>query len=157
MSVSSPRTARDALLAEVLDEVDLLHRQVAALPQSLGTVEVKLAHTVSVLDQAADNFRMAVTAFSEQAKVDLLEFHERKTVEASNRILNEQHLTIQSMVDCALVSGTNNQSKQTAMLVNEIARRLHRQHWLRSIEYAMASLAVSAATAGLLFWVLRVR
>ncbi|HOZ63207.1 MAG TPA: hypothetical protein PK497_02295, partial [Burkholderiaceae bacterium] len=65
MSVASPRTARDALLAEILDEVDSLHRQVLALPDSLVAMEVKLAQTVTVLDQAADNFRMAVTAFSE--------------------------------------------------------------------------------------------
>ena len=55
MSVQSPRTAREALLAEVLDEVDSLHRQVLALPDSLVAMEAKLAQTVSVLDQAADN------------------------------------------------------------------------------------------------------
>ena len=152
MSVASPRTARDALLAEILDEVDSLHRQVLALPDSLVAMEVKLARTVSVLDQAADNFRIAVTAFSEQAKVDLVAFHERKTVEASNRILDEQLLAIQSMVNAAMKIQSNQHPSQGLLDAGDPIDLPRPSVWIRLAEYGFASLVTSTFMASLIVW-----
>jgi hypothetical protein len=152
VSVQSPRTAREALLAEVLDEVDSLHRQVLALPDSLVAMEVKLARTVSVLDQAADNFRIAVTAFSEQAKVDLVAFHERKTVEASNRILDEQLLAIQSMVNAAMKIQSNQHPSQGLLDAGDPIDLPRPSVWIRLAEYGFASLVTSTFMASLIVW-----
>ena len=155
MSVQSPRTAREALLAEVLDEVDLLHRRVAALPQSLGTVEVKLAQTVTVLDQAADNFRMAVTAFSEQAKVDLLEFHERKTQQASNLILGQQQRAISELVSSVLASRIENSTQRIDRLTTDMTNQRQQPRWTRFAEITTIALIASTVTAGLLVLALK--
>ena len=156
MSIQSPRTAREALLAEVLDEVDSLHRQVLALPDSLVAMEVKLARTVSVLDQAADNFRLAVTAFSEQAKVDLLEFHERKTAQAASRILDEQRNTIQGLIESASQSNQGMSSQQVVHIATRVGHQLRRPLWARLAEYALASLVTSATVLLLAWWVIKV-
>ena len=152
MSVQSPPTAREALLAEVLDEVDSLHRQVLALPDSLVAMEVKLARTVSVLDQAADNFRIAVTAFSEQAKVDLVACHERKTVEASNRILDEQLLAIQSMVNAAMKIQSNQHPSQGLLDAGGPIDLPRPPVWIRLAEHGFASLVTSTFMASLIVW-----
>jgi hypothetical protein len=152
VSVQSPRTAREALLAEVLDEVDLLHRRVIALPDSLATLEVKLAQTVSVLDQAADSFRLAVTAFSEQAKLDLLEFHERKTLEASNRVLDEQRLVIQGMVNTALKIKSNQHPSRGSLQADCSIYQLRPPAWIRLAECGLISLITSTLTASFIAW-----
>ena len=149
MSVQSPRTAREALLAEVLDEVDSLHRQVLALPDSLVAMEAKLAQTVSVLDQAADNFRMAVTAFSEQAKVDLLAFHERKTAQASSQILDEQRNVIHGLIATASQSTQGMSSQQIDLVATRVAHQLRRPLWTRLTEYTLVSLVTSASLLSL--------
>ena len=155
MSVHSPRTAREALLAEVLDEVDSLHRQVLALPDSLVAMEVKLAQTVSVLDQAADNFRMAVTAFSEQAKVDLLEFHERKTQQASNLILGQQQRAISELVSSVLASRIENSTQRIDRLTTDMTNQRQQPRWTRFAEITTIALIASTVTAGLLVLALK--
>lgn len=155
MSVQSPRTAREALLAEVLDDVDALHRQVLALPDSLVAMEVKLARTVSVLDQAADNFRMAVTAFSEQAKVDLLEFHERKTAQASSQILDEQRNSIRGLIESASQSNQGLSSQQMDQVASRVAHQLQRPLWVRLAEYTLVSLLTSVCLLTLVGWTIK--
>ncbi|HPW08919.1 MAG TPA: hypothetical protein PLD78_14835 [Burkholderiaceae bacterium] len=155
MSVASPRTARDALLAEILDEVDSLHRQVLALPDSLVAMEVKLAQTVTVLDQAADNFRMAVTAFSEQAKVDLLEFHERKTQQASNLILGQQQRAISELVSSVLASRIENSTQQIDSLTTDKTNQRYKPPWIRFAEITTIALIASTVTTGLLVLALK--
>ena len=157
MSVQSPRTAREALLAEVLDEVDSLHRQVLALPDSLVAMEVKLARTVSVLDQAADNFRMAVTAFSEQAKVDLLAFHERKTAQASSRILDEQRRTIQEILQAATLAASSSKSKWSGHNPIRVASISCRSTWATRVENILVTVLTSTGTVLFVTWILRGR
>ncbi len=157
MSVHSPRTAREALLAEVLDEVDSLHRQVLALPDSLVAMEVKLAQTVSVLDQAADNFRMAVTAFSEQAKVDLLAFHERKTVQASTRILDEQRRTIQELLQAATLAASSSKSNRSGQNPIRVANIFCPSTWARLVERIFVTVVTSTGTVLFVTWILRDR
>jgi len=157
VSVQSPRTAREALLAEVLDEVDSLHRQVLALPDSLVAMEAKLAQTVSVLDQAADNFRMAVTAFSEQAKVDLLAFHERKTVQASTRILDEQRRTIQELLQAATLAASSSKSNRSGQNPIRVANIFCPSTWARLVERIFVTVVTSTGTVLFVTWILRDR
>ena len=77
--MSGPRTTREALIAEVLGDLDGLLARVEALPALVDGAESKLSGTVAALDDAGDKFRLAVTAFTEQAKADFLD-HELETI-----------------------------------------------------------------------------
>ena len=79
--MNSPRTAREALIAEMLGDLDLLLARVEALPALVDTAEERLTSTVTALDNAGDKYRMAITAFTEQAKTELAEYLDRKTIE----------------------------------------------------------------------------
>ena len=82
--MNSPRTAREALIAEMLGDLDLLLDRVEALPVLVATAEERLTSTVTALDNAGDKYRMAITAFTEQAKTELSEYLDRKTIEVSS-------------------------------------------------------------------------
>ena len=82
--MNSPRTAREALIAEMLGDLDLLLDRVEALPALVASAEERLTSTVTALDNAGDKYRMAITAFTEQAKTELSEYLDRKTIEVSS-------------------------------------------------------------------------
>ena len=82
--MNSPRTAREALIAEMLGDLDTLLARVEALPALVTTAEERLTSTVTALDNAGDKYRMAITAFTEQAKTELSEYLDRKTIEVSS-------------------------------------------------------------------------
>lgn len=66
--MTSPRTTREALMAELLGDVDKLLARVEALPVMVAAAEEKMTSTAKALEDAGDKYRMAVTAFTEQAK-----------------------------------------------------------------------------------------
>ncbi len=77
MGQPRPNTAREALIAEVLGELDGLLARVEALPDKVASAELKLTATVAALTDASDKYRLAVTAFNEEAKQELTEYLER--------------------------------------------------------------------------------
>ena len=103
--MNSPRTAREALIAEMLGDLDLLLARVEALPALLvATAEERFTSTVTALDNAGDKYRMAITAFTEQAKTDLAEYLDRKTIEVSSKTVEEQRAAIQEAARMAFRS-----------------------------------------------------
>ena len=89
------RTARDAIAAEILGDIDTLLARVEALPATVDDAVRRIAATATALDAAGDKYRMAVTAFTEETKVELTEFIQRKAAEASARTVDEQRAAIQ--------------------------------------------------------------
>jgi hypothetical protein len=77
MNAPRPNTTREALIAEVLGELDGLLARVEALPEKLTDAENNLSATVAVLTDAGDRYRLAITAFNDQAKAELTEYLER--------------------------------------------------------------------------------
>ena len=76
--MNAPSTAREALIKELLGDMDVLLKRAEALPDQILDSESKIKSTVALIDAAGDRYRLAGTAFNEQAKRDLSEFAEHK-------------------------------------------------------------------------------
>lgn len=151
--MDGPHTAREALIAELLGDVDRLLMRVEALPGALGDAEQRLAGMALALDIASDRFRDAVTVFSEQAKRELADYVDRKAMlvaEASGKAVEEQRAALQEAAVLALHSVLQEPlAKSAALPAGEKAG------WRRFLEHATTALLASGFTAGLVYLLIR--
>lgn len=94
----APRTAREAIILEMLGDIDGVLARVEALPARIAAVEERMATTTAVLDAAGERYRMTIVAFTEQAKSQITSYLERKAGEASAQMLESQHQELQQAV-----------------------------------------------------------
>lgn len=153
--MTGPRTAREALIAEMLGELDALLARVEALPAQVAGAEGKVAASVAALDEAGDRYRMAVTAFTEQAKVELTEYMQRKAGEVAARTVVEQRAAIQEIAVRAFQTETMERAAGLGAALTEAAREFRRSRWARLMEHAMTALIAASFTAGAVYGILR--
>ena len=149
--MNSPRTAREALIAEMLGDLDTLIARVEALPALVATAEERLTSTVTALDNAGDKYRMAITAFTEQAKTELAEYLDRKTIEVSSKTVEEQRAAIQEAARVVFRSEASDKAANLGLVLGEAAKEFRRSMWSRLMEHAITALISSGFTVGLLY------
>jgi len=71
-------TVKEALIAEILGDVNTALTTTADLMEKLAQAEKSMLETAATLTVAGDNYRMAITGFTEEAKEDLTEHIENK-------------------------------------------------------------------------------
>ena len=153
--MNAPRTTREALIAEMLGDLDTLLDRVEALPALVAAAEEKLSGTVTALDDAGDKYRMAVTAFNEQAKADLTEYLDRKAVEVSSKTVEEQRAAIQEAARMAFRSEASDKAANLGLVLSEAAKDFRRSMWSRLVEHAVTALIASGFTASLVYVILK--
>lgn len=156
--MTGPRTTREALIAELLGDVDGLIARVEALPALITAAEETLSGTVTVLDNAGDNYRLAVTAFTEQAKTDLAEYLDLKTSQAglvAAKTVEEQRSALQEAASLAFRSQVSDRAKSLGLVLSEAAKDFRRSMWTRIIENAITALIASGFTASLVYMILK--
>ena len=79
---ASPRTAREALFAEILGDLDSMLTRIENLPKLVENCEERLSTKAAALESAGEKYGQAVSAFTEQAKEELTEFLERESASA---------------------------------------------------------------------------
>lgn len=79
---TSPRTTKEALFAEMLGDLDNMLNRIENLPKLVENCEHRLKDSAVTLESAGKQYGQAVTAFTEQAKVELIDFIERKSATA---------------------------------------------------------------------------
>ena len=149
--MNSPRTAREALIAEMLGDLDLLLTRVEALPSLFANTEERLTSTVTALDNAGDKYRMAITAFTEQAKTELAEYLDLKTIEVSSKTVEEQRAAIQEAARVAFRSEASDKAANLCLVLGEAAKEFRCSMWIRLMEHAITALISSGFTVGLLY------
>lgn len=156
--MSGPRTAREALIAELLGDVDGLLARVEALPALVAGAEGRLSGTVAALDEAGDKYRLAVTAFTEQAKADLSEYLDLKTANAAQlaaKTVEEQRAALQEAARFAFRSEASDKAASLGVVLGEAAREFRRSIWSRMMEHAVTALIASAFTSGLVYAIVK--
>jgi len=156
--MSGPRTTREALIAEVLGDLDGLLARVEALPALIDNAEGKLSGTVAALDDAGDKFRLAVTAFTEQAKADLAEYLDLKTAQAAQtaaKTVEEQRTALQKVARMAFRSEASDKAASLGIALGEEIKEFRRSMWSRLVEHAITALITSVFTAGLVYAIVR--
>jgi len=112
--MNAPRTAREALMAELLGDLDALLARVEALPAVVAESEKAIATTVTVLEAAGDKYRAAVMAFNEQAKADLNDYLDLKSTQiasATAKAIEEQRAAMLEAARAAFYSKEFRRSK----------------------------------------------
>jgi hypothetical protein len=149
--MNGPRTTREALIAEVLGDLDALLTRVEALPAVVAAAEEKLLGTVTALNDAGDKYRMAVTAFNEQAKADLTEYLDLKAAQVSAKTVEEQRAALQEVARLAFRSEASDKAASLGLVLGEAAKEFRRSVWSRLWEHAITAVLASGFTAGLIF------
>jgi predicted lipid-binding transport protein (Tim44 family) len=153
--MNAPRTSREALIAEMLGDLDTLLNRINALPTLVTSAEEKIYDTVTALNNAGEKYRIAVTAFNEQSKADLTEYFENQTVKVLSKTAEEQRA---AMLEAARMAFDSEASKKTAnlsLVLSEAAKDFRRSIWLRLVEHAVTALIASSFTAGLVYLILK--
>ena len=144
--MNAPRTAREALMAELLGDMDELLARVEALPGQVETSEQRLGQSVAALDAAADRFRVAVTAFTEQAKTELAEYLDRQASSAAEKTVSEQRAALEEAARAVFRS-------ESAVLRNALAEVSGRLQ--QSVVRRVLGHGVTALVAGVLVYLIR--
>ena len=147
--MTSPTTAREALIVEALGEAATLIRQVEALAPVLEESRQALADAHSGLADQLAAFAAQITALTEKAKVQTVKHILARTDEAARRSVELQG---RAMADAARVAfgaelGATLQRLQSA-LQPPIAPERRWEQWLTH--------AAAAATASAVTWMLAV-
>ena len=101
-----------------------------------------MAVTVEALAGASDQYRMAVTAFNEEAKWDLTEYLERKAGQIAAKTVEEQRAAMQESAGLGVALG-------------HAAKEIQQARWSRLFEHALTALLTSIFTADLVYGILR--
>lgn len=102
--MGEPRTAREAMLAEMLGDIDGILTRIEALPAKIAAAELQLATSTATLDAAGDRYRMTICAFTDQAKEQVTSYLERKAGETAAHMLEDQRKELQEAVLQALAA-----------------------------------------------------
>lgn len=156
--MSGPRTTREALIAELLGDVDGLLARVEALPAVVAGAEEKLSTTAKTLEDAGDKYRLAVTAFTEQAKAELSEYLDMKSGQAAqvaSKTVEEQRAALQEAARLAFRSEASDKAANLGVVLGEAAKEFQRSMWSRLIEHAVTALIASGFTASLVYLIVK--
>jgi hypothetical protein len=148
--MSGPRTMREAFAVQALEEVDALLLRVETIDAKVSSTESSLEATTKALLDAADKFRMAVTAFTEDAKADLTEHIQRKGAEQIKATIEEQHSAMQEAARLAFRSQASDDAGKLAKTLREAAGEFKRASWSRMGENLAVAVIASAITSGVI-------
>jgi len=88
MSEKNPRTAKEALIAEMLADIDAMLDRIEKADQGIR-------QTVSVLTGADEKYRQAVMSFTEQAKAELSAWLDQKATQA----IDTQQIRLKTLIN----------------------------------------------------------
>jgi hypothetical protein len=152
-AVAEPRTAREALIAEVLGEVDGLVTRVEALQKALDAADARLARTVATLNLSTDKYRHAVSTFADQAKTDVNRHLQHLADDAAAKTLEDQRAAMLTAARFAFRAEVSGKATALAEVLNQSAREFRRTRRTRMIESGIAAFAASIVSA-LVVWML---
>jgi hypothetical protein len=139
---TGPRTTREALIAELLGDIDTLLARCDAFTAKVDALQVQMASNTATLDAAGERYRQAIITFTEQAKQQVSTYLERKAGEASAKILDSQQAELQNAV-LRIVESAAHEAVGNARPV-----------WLRLAELAGVAVLAAALGAGMVYWLM---
>lgn len=151
--MGEPRTSREALIAEVLGDLDALLSRVEKLPLAVQESEYRVGATIAALGEAGDRYRLAITAFTEQSRDELTRFLERKAAEVSANSVEEQRAALQAAAFAAFRSEAAVRAGSLAVQLESAAKEFRRSRNSRLVEHGFTALLAALATAALVLLV----
>lgn len=72
--MSHPRTAKDALIAEMLGDIDGMLSRIEQYPELIRAAHLQLGASAQALERAGSEYRQVVATYTEAAKLSLQDF-----------------------------------------------------------------------------------
>ena len=139
--MNNPRSAREALVAELLGELDALLQRVEALPGTLDIASQRITAAVAALEAAGNRYRAAITDFNQQAQAELNDFMDQHTAQFTHR--------------AAQTLAAQQRALQAAALQALRTTRPAQQRWQDLAAHVLTALIASGCTGALLILWLR--
>lgn len=152
-AVAEPRTTREALIAEVLGEMDGLVTRIETLQKAIDATDARLARTAATLNQSTDKYRHALSTFADQAKTDVTRHLQQLASDAAAKTLDDQRAAMLTAARFAFRAEVSGKATALAEVLNQSAREFRRTRRSRMIESGIAALAASIVSA-LMVWML---
>lgn len=150
---SKPKTSREALFAELFGDVDKLLLRVEALPNTISESESKIKATIEILETSSDKYRTAITEFTNQAKIELSDYLDRKTSEVTSKTTEEQRAAIQEAARLAFRSEASESAANLSLALSNATKDFKQARVSRLVEHGITAVFSSALT-GLVVYLL---
>jgi|APEBP8051072974_1049382.scaffolds.fasta_scaffold00683_9 hypothetical protein len=141
------RTAREALIAEMLGDIDGLMARIESMPAIVAGAEEKIAGTVAALNEAGDKYRLAVTAFTEQAKAELSEHLDRQQARIAANTVEEQTAAIQEAARLAFRKEAGSEAAALGAALATATKEIQQARKARLLDQLFVALVSSGITA----------
>lgn len=146
-----PRTAKEALIAELLGDVEVLLNRADSVGNTINNATVALAATAAALDDGGDKYRLAITAFTEQAKIAIA----RSLEHAIAKTNEEERAAMQEAARLAFRSEASDRAADLARVLENAVRDLSQSRLTRLTESAIIAGVSSLVTALLVYFIAR--
>jgi len=121
----------------------------------VSSVESRLTATVAALTDASDKYRLAVTAFNEEAKQELTEYLERKAGQIAAKTVEEQRAAMQESARLAFRSEASDKASSLSVALGQAAKEIRQARWSRLLEHALTALVTSMFTSGMVYGIFK--
>jgi hypothetical protein len=140
---AKPSTAREALIAEMLGDIDVVLTRSEALPTVLKEAEQRFLASVAALDAGGDRYRMAITQFNEEAKREIQSSLERNLVKS----ISDHNLAMQDAAKQAFLGEGSSQADSLRQSLATISREVSKLNRTRARDIIISAL-LSGAVSG---------
>ncbi|WP_395009091.1 hypothetical protein [Undibacterium sp.] len=148
---AKPSTAREALIAEILGDLDVVLARAEALPTALKEAEQRFLASVAALDAGGDRYRMAITQFNEEAKREIQSSLERNLVKS----VNDQNLAMQDAAKQAFVGESSRHINTLRQSLETISNELLELHRARKKDIIISALLSGIISSIIIFMLLK--
>ncbi|MEJ7807690.1 MAG: hypothetical protein WKG03_17425, partial [Telluria sp.] len=128
---------------EMLGDIDSLLTRCEAFAKIVDVLQTQMASNATTLDAAGERYRIAACTFSEQAKLEVSSYLERKAGEAGTKILNSQQAAMREEVRRTLEATANDAATKA------------RPVWSRLAELVGVGIVAGTTAAGMVYWLMR--
>lgn len=133
---AKPSTAREALIAEILGDLDVVLARAEALPTALKEAEQRFLGSVAALDAGGDRYRMAITQFNEEAKREIQSSLERNLVKS----IGDHNLAMQDAAKQAFLGEGSSQADSLRQSLATISREVLKLNRTRARDIIISAL-----------------
>lgn len=139
-------TIKEALIAEILGDINTALSTTADLMEKLANAEKSMIETATTLEVAGDNYRIAITAFTEETKEDLTEHIENKLYKETSLSITEYRKEIREVTTNVLNESIKKRLKNNDEILSLNFKKIKTRLWIVTAISTLTTFIAIACT-----------
>jgi polyribonucleotide nucleotidyltransferase len=139
-------TIKEALIAEILGDINTALSTTADLMEKLDNAEKSMIETAATLEVAGDNYRMAITAFTEETKENLTEHIENKLYKETSLSITQYRKEIREVTTNLLNESIKKKLKNNDEILSLNFKKIKTKLWIITAISTLTSFIAIACT-----------